>query len=184
MPKSTFYLRYTIDKEFPTPVYIQLVRAVVYAIQDGFLKKGQVMPSINSLSSHYLVTRSTIEKGYAELRDMGILGSHHGKGFFVKDTEVTQSKRILFLANTANNYQRAIYDSFSKTLGPDAKIEVVIYDNDPGYFTKIMKDRTDDYSHYFIIPYFSGDGTQALRLIDRLPKHKLVLFPNHQELLV
>ena len=179
MDKPAFQFIYTVDRNLPMPIYLQLVKAVVTAIQDGYLRKGQLMPSINILSSHYCVTRSTIEKGYTELRDMGILSSHRGKGFFVEDPARNSERRVLFLFNALRSYQQMIFDAFSKLLGTHAAIDMVIYDNDPVYFTKVLKEKRDSYAHYLIVPGFSGDSSEAYCTIDSLPSQKLILLENH-----
>lgn len=181
MTRSQYPLAGHIDKKKPSPIYQQLIQAVLDDINDGTLKKGQMMPSINALSAQYQVTRSTVEKVYGELRDRGVLGSHHGKGFFVKEIQEVTHRRILCLFSTYTVYHKSIVDAFSKVLGSDAVIEMAIYANDPKQFVSILKEQRVSYSHYIIVPNFSGDSTEAYRLIRSLPKDKLILLGGSME---
>lgn len=174
MRKQGFPFGYGIDKGSPRPIYSQLVTAVIAAIHKGDLNKDQLLPSINTLSKHYAVSRSTIEKTYTELREMGHLGSHHGKGYFVTDRQQGLRRRVLFIFNAFNSYQKTIFDMFSKILDTDIVIEMEVYNSDPTRFQQLMQEKKDEYSHYIIIPQFYGDNTEAYRLINSLPKHKVV----------
>ncbi len=178
--KLGFPFSFCIDKNSPHPIYQQLVSAVTFAIREGYLKKGQIMPSINFLSTYYEVSRSTIEKAYNELRDKALLGSHPGKGFFIIDEGSDSYRRILFMFNVFETYQKTIFKAFSQILGPDVIIEMAIYNRDPVCFERILHEKKDGYSHYLIVPEFLGDSTEAHRMISRLPKHKVVLLYNQQ----
>ena len=76
-----FQDKYFIDKGLPVPGYLQLVQVVQNAVRENMLKNGDDMPSINELSAHYKVSRETIEKGYKDLKDKGVLGSFGAKVF-------------------------------------------------------------------------------------------------------
>ena len=79
-----------INEYSATPKYLQLANAVTNAIENGKIKKGDMLPSINELSYVLGISRDTAEKGYKHLKKIGILGSVPGKGYFVKNTEVGQ----------------------------------------------------------------------------------------------
>ncbi len=174
MEKTDFQLSYTLSKDLPTPLYTQLVNAVISAVDRGVLQEGQIMPSINSLSSHYGVGRSTIEKGYCLLRDLGVLESRRGKGFFISKPAATQS-RILFLFSEFCTYEKMIFNAFSKILGSDAEIEMAVYHSDPINFARIIHERKGSHSHYLFVPKFSGNSSEEHRILGELPEHKVIL---------
>jgi DNA-binding transcriptional regulator YhcF (GntR family) len=179
MKNTQFPDNFIVDKNLPTPIYLQVVRAVVYAVKENVLKKGDKMPSINELSNHYQVTRSTIEKGYNELRDMGIMGSFQGKGFYINETDACPELKILLLFNKLSSYKKAIYDAFVETIGAEADTDLVIYNNNTEHFKRSLEEKAGLYSHYVILPHFIGDATSAYRLIDALPKNKLILLDHY-----
>ncbi|MCG9791194.1 GntR family transcriptional regulator [Flavobacterium algicola] len=175
MKKPTRITSLTIDEFSATPKYQQLVNAVLNAVKQGVLKKGDAMPSINELSFQYEISRVTIEKGYNILRKMGILEAYHGKGYFIANSEVAQELKIFLMFNKLSAHKKLVYDSFVATLGDKAAIDFYIYNNDYALFKKLLNQQKTDYTHYVIIPHFveKADGYQLL--IDQIPKEKLVL---------
>lgn len=175
MVKVPFENQFTIVKDLPTPVYAQLVQAVMTAIEGNLLKKGDKMPSINHLSDFYKVSRATIEKSYSDLREMGILGSHQGKGYFIEQTCPSQELKILVLFNKINSYKKIVYDSFVEAIGPEAGIDFCVYHNSAAHFSHLLEKKQQNYSHYIIMPHFIDEASHAYKLIERLPKNKLIL---------
>lgn len=173
-----FQDKYFIDKGLPVPGYLQLVQVVQNAVRENMLKNGDDMPSINELSAHYKVSRETIEKGYKDLKDKGILGSVRGKGFFVTQKQDEQLK-ILLLFDKLSSYKRIIYDSLIRSLGTNTCVDFYVYNSDPELFTQYLEDKKyENYSHYVIAPHFIGNASTAKCMIESLPKKKLILLNN------
>ena len=76
---------------------MQLANSVINAINQEKIGKDELLPSINELSFEFEISRDTAEKGYKYLKQIGILGSVPGKGYFVKSTEVNQPLKIFLL---------------------------------------------------------------------------------------
>lgn len=164
-----------IDELSATPKYQQLVNAVLNAIKQNIFKKGDLMPSINELSFEYEISRVTIEKGYNKLRKMGILEAHHGKGYFIATTDVSQDLKIFLMFNKISAHKKIIYDAFVKTLGEKAAIDFYIYNNDFSLFKKLLNQQKGIYTHYVIIPHFVEKDQDYKTLIEQIPKEKLIL---------
>ena len=99
MNKSPVYDHILLDDHSATPKYQQLVNCIVNAIQDGKIKKDEILPSLSDLSIEFEISRDTAERGYKRLKDMGVLSSVPGKGYFIKSTEINQTLRIFLLFN-------------------------------------------------------------------------------------
>ncbi|MFV8328106.1 GntR family transcriptional regulator [Flavobacterium sp. ZS1P14] len=164
-----------IDELSATPKYQQLVNAVLNAIKQGVLKKGDAMPSINELSFQYEISRVTIEKGYNKLRKMGILEAFHGKGYFIANTDVSQDLKIFLMFNKLSAHKKIIYDAFVETLCEKAAIDFYIYNNDYGLFKKLLNQQKNAYTHYVIIPHFIEKAEGYQLLIEEIPKEKLII---------
>jgi DNA-binding transcriptional regulator YhcF (GntR family) len=179
--KNTWYLdRCILDKNQPSPVYLQLVRAVIFAIQQNVLKGGDSMPSIRELSEHYNLSKSTLEMGYNDLRDMGIIGSFPRKGYFVSNNLETSRLKILFLLNDLSAANKAVFDAFTETIGSNASVELCVYNNDAAIFENLLQSKGCDFSHYAIVPSFVNSGKKAAcKLIEGLPQQKVVLLNNN-----
>ena len=90
MKKNILFQYINIDYLSATPKYMQLANSVINAINEEKIGKDDLLPSINELSFEFEISRDTAEKGYKYLKQIVILGSVPGKGYFVKSTEVNQ----------------------------------------------------------------------------------------------
>lgn len=170
-----FFHELQIDPYAATPKYMQLINAVLSALENGKLEQGDSLPSINELSAELDISRDTAEKCYKNLKSHGVLDSIPGKGYFIKTAGGKKRLRIFLLFNKLSTHKKIIYDSFIATLGSEAMIDFYIYNNDYNLFWKILSERKDDYTHYVIIPHFVEGSDLALNLINALPKEKLLL---------
>jgi DNA-binding transcriptional regulator YhcF (GntR family) len=164
-----------IDEFSSTPKYRQLANAIIEGIQQGKIKKGDLLPSINEVSFEHYMARITVEKGYNYLKQRGIIDSVRGKGFFIKVDEVPRNLRIFLLFNKLSVHKKIIYDAFVKAIGDQGAIDFYIYNNDFNLFKKIVESRDRDYTHIVLIPHFMEGEEMAVDLINSLPKEKLIL---------
>ena len=145
------------------------------AIESGKLLKNSLLPSINELSFSLEMSRDTAEKGYRNLRKLGVVDSVPGKGYFIINTDFSRKLKVCLLFNKLSTHKKIIYDSFTKTLGERAAIDFYIYNNDFALFKKMIVAKRDDYSHFVIIPHFLEGGENAHEIINTIPKEKLVI---------
>ena len=106
---------------------------------------------------------------------MGALDSVPGKGYFIKSVEFRQKLKVFMLFNKLSAHKKIIYDSFVKALGDNVAIDFYIYNNNFTLFKKLLSGKTEEYSHYVIIPHFLEGGEKAHEVINTIPKEKLVL---------
>jgi GntR family transcriptional regulator len=65
------------------PIYRQIRDRVVAMILDGFLKEGDPLPSVRSVSADARVNPLTVLKAYQQLTDDGLVEKRRGLGMFV-----------------------------------------------------------------------------------------------------
>lgn len=164
-----------IDSFSATPKYLQLSNSILTGIENGLIKPGQLFPSINELSFELEVSRDTAEKSYRHLKQVGVLNSVPGKGYFIKNKEMPAVIKICLLFNKLSTHKKLIYDAFSEGLGTNAAIDFYIYNNDYSLFKKLLESKKETYSHYVIIPHFTEGGDNAHEVINAIPKDKLIL---------
>lgn len=164
-----------IDEYSSTPKYKQLTNAILSGIDTGKLKKGSLLPSINELSFSLEMSRDTAEKGYRNLRKLGVVDSVPGKGYFIVNTEFSRKLKICLLFNKLSTHKKIVYDSFTKAIGDRAAIDFYIYNNDFAFFKKIISSKLDDYTHFVIVPHFLEGGENAYEIINTIPKEKLIM---------
>ena len=155
-------------------------------ISAGKLKINEKIPSINSLSEEFGLSRDTVEKAYNLLKDRSIITSVKGKGFYVTKTPLISRINILFLVNKLSVYKMRIYNSFLNAIGEAAHTDLHIYHCDESLFLNLLSQAEKAYDYYVIMPHFktsslrhvstTADVTKAL---NEIPKHTLVVLDNH-----
>jgi len=175
MKAPSFYSHVIIDEYSSTPKYIQLANSILKAIQNDFIKKNDILPSINDLSFELEISRDTAEKSYRYLKGIGVLGSVPGKGYFIKSTDIGNTKKIFLMFNKLSEHKKIIYEAFASTLGDLASIDFYVYNNDFSLFKKLLANKKDDYAYYVIIAHFLEGNENAYEIINTIPKEKLIL---------
>jgi DNA-binding transcriptional regulator YhcF (GntR family) len=175
MSNTSVFQHITLDDHSATPKYQQLANCIISAVQNGKIKKDEPLPSLNELSFELEISRDTAERGYKYLKEIGVLGSFPGKGYFVKETSINQQPKVFLLFNKLSLHKKIIYDSIAASLNRQAIIDLYIYDNDFSFFKKLLTVKKDGYTHYVIIPHFIEGGENASEIINMLDKRKLIL---------
>ena len=173
--KSAVYQYICLDDRSATPKYQQLANSIIHAVQNGNIKKNEILPSLSELSFEFEISRDTAQRGYRYLKVSGLLGSIPGKGYFIKSTEVDCERKVLLLFNKLSLHKKILYDSIVASLGQYANIDLHIYDNDFSLFRKLLKKKGDGYTHYVIIPHFLEGGEYAHEIINAIDKDRLIL---------
>ncbi|MGK6350012.1 GntR family transcriptional regulator [Parapedobacter sp. DT-150] len=164
-----------INEYSATPKYLQLANAIVNAVEAGKIKKDDMLPSINELSYVLEISRDTAEKGYKHLKQLGVLGSVPGKGYYITNAEFRRKLQIVLFFNKLSAHKKIIYDAFVEAIGSDAAVDFYIYNNDLSLFRKLLQNLRQEYTHYVIIPHFIEGRDKAAEIINTIPKDKLVL---------
>ena len=74
---------FSIDPNNGIAIYEQIVRQVKFAVADGVLIPGQLLPSVRTLSVQLAINPNTVAKAYAELTTEGWLEARQGMGLYV-----------------------------------------------------------------------------------------------------
>lgn len=175
MASENIYSIIRIDNESITPKYLQLTNSILQAIDQKRLEKDYLLPSINDLSFELDISRDTAEKAYRHLKQLGIIGSVPGKGYFIAKTDFQQPAKVFLLFNKLSAHKKIIYDAFAEVLGEKAAIDFYIYNNDFGLFRKLLQHRKEEYTHYVIIPHFLEGGENAAEEINKINNGHLIL---------
>lgn len=170
-----------IQSNSKVPKYKQLISIFREGIQSRSILTDQQLPSINHLSASLDVSRDTVEKAYRELRKKDLVEAVPGKGYFVKKPNSAEKLRVLLLFNKLSAHKRIIYEKLIHLLNKKAEIDFYIYNNDLDHFRNVLEHRLDSYAYYVIIPHFYNKYHDALDIIDRIPKQKLVLLDKRIE---
>ena len=72
-------MRFSVDPDSRTSIYLQIKDQIRYAISVGELRPGDALPSIRKLETELGVNRNTIRRAYLELQNEGTLTIRQGK---------------------------------------------------------------------------------------------------------
>lgn len=175
MKPAPFFDFVTIDVYSATPKYLQLGSAIIDAIEQGKLDQKNLLPSINELSIKLEISRDTAEKGYKYLKNIGVIKSVPGKGYYISNVEFKQKLKVFLLFNKLSAHKKIVYDAFVAALGDEVSVDFYIYNNDFRLFKRFLTNKKENYSHYVVIPHFIEGEEHASDIINQIPKEKLVL---------
>ena len=164
-----------IDNFAVTPKYLQIANSILKAIEEKKIHLNDVLPSLNELSFELDISRDTAERGYRHLKNLSVIGGVAGKGYFIKNVDIGNPKKIFLLFNKLSTHKKIIYDAFVGALSESTTVDFYIFNNDFGLFKKLVLSKLNDYTHFIIIPHFIEGGENAHKIINMIPKDKLIL---------
>ena len=93
-----------VDKERPTPAYLQLRERLVEAISSGALPPGSALPSERQLATDLGLSRMTVRRAFEELVEVGLVEQRQGSGTYVRGQPLEQViDRVLGFTEEARN---------------------------------------------------------------------------------
>ncbi len=146
----------------------QLVDAVIDAISRNLLQVGDVLPSVNQLLKETSLSRDTVFKAYAELKNRGIIESVPNKGYFVAKAT---TKVFLFL-DTFKAYKEVLYGSFLDSLPENFSVDLHFHHYNIDIFEKIITESIGKYTKYIVMNF---DHERVPEIIRQIPPSKLLL---------
>lgn len=166
---------FDINNDKKTPKYLQLVHFISDSIKLGKYIKGDRIFSINELSDEFCLSRDTVQRAYAQLKEEGIILPIKGKGYFISRTDINRKYRVLLVFNKLSVYKKMIYDTFTDTLGESAAVDLKIYNGEVSEFTSILSSAANEYDYYVVIPRFNGNPDEAYSAIQQIPCDRLLV---------
>jgi len=163
-----------IDNTSIIPKYLQIVKSIGNGIENNCLPTGYRLPSINELSYELDISKDTTVRVYKVLKEMGVIDSTPGKGYYTSLNNHLKEIKIILLFDELSINNKTIYDSLVRNLGKDAIIDLFIYNNNLSDMCDILKVHREGYSHYLILPP-SFDDPRFTELLKTIPQNKLIL---------
>ncbi len=84
-------ISFRLDSHTGVPTFRQLVQQVEHALQLGYLKQGDQLPTVKEVASSLLINPNTVLKAYRELEQKGIARGRPGQGTFIEVSTKTMS---------------------------------------------------------------------------------------------
>jgi GntR family transcriptional regulator len=76
------------------PLQSQIIRQLRAKILSGELPAGYLLPSIRSFARDQKVSVITVQRAYENLERLGLVVSHPGKGYFVREIDTDKKKSL------------------------------------------------------------------------------------------
>ncbi|MGB3618891.1 MAG: substrate-binding domain-containing protein, partial [Catalinimonas sp.] len=114
-----------------------------------------------------------VVKAYGELRARGLIEARHGKGYYVRRTEIFEHY-VGLVFNKLSAHKRTVYDAIVQTLGDEAHVDLHVYNNDFGAFRKLIEEHAADYTHLIVISHFYSQHSPT-EVLKQVPPEKLVV---------
>ena len=142
----------TIIEKSGTPKYKQIISSIEDAIVNGTLKKGDKLPSLNSIRNQHFLSRDTVLTAFNELKTRGIIQSIVGKGYYVNTEDIEVNQKIFLLFDELNSFKEDLYNSFLTGLGNNIQVDIFFHHFNFNIFSKLINDNVGNYSSYVIMP--------------------------------
>lgn len=160
------------DPESNRPKYLQLIDGIIDAIDKGVFERGQQLPSINKIAHEFKMARMTVTKAYDELKERGLITSHHGKGFYVTSTDTKSNMHVFILMDALTPYKETLLDNILISLGKNISYNLFFHYHDIKLFETLINDNLGRYNYYIILPHFN---IPVSKIISKIPKDKLLI---------
>ncbi len=158
----------TIDHQSDIPKYQQIVTAISDAVSENVLRKGEALPSVNTICKEHQLSRDTVFKAYSVLKDHGIVASVPNKGYYV----ATETKKVLLVLDTFKAYKEVLYHSFVNNVPDTISTDVQFHHYNIDNFKTIINNSVGKYYKYIVMNF---DHKEVLDTIAKISKDKLLL---------
>lgn len=147
----------------------QLVHSITEAISNGLLKVGDVLPSVNQLSSESGFSRDTVFKAYNILKQRNVIESAPQKGYYV----ASESFKVFMLLDDFSAFKEQLYQSFRQNLPDSYSVDLLFHHYNPEVFRQLIENSLGRYSIYVVMNINHKNIDPILEKID--PKKLLIL---------
>lgn len=168
----------SVDERLGAPKYKQIVTSVEDGLTNGLLKKGDKLPSINSIRDKFSLSRDTVLMAFNELKMRGIVESVSGKGYYIKSENITVKQKVFVLFDELNAFKEDLYTAFLQNLQPDIQVDIFFHHFSFDVFSKHVNDAIGNYNYYVIMP---ANLKHTKQVIDRLPTDKVYVLDQMPE---
>lgn len=165
-----------VDERSATPKLIQLSNAFLNALAHGELNENDLLPSAIDLGEILNISTDTTEEIYKALHIHGVINATPGHDAFIVNADVEKPLKILVLFNKLNRHKRIILDALIESLAGRYIVDFHIYNNELKSFKRaLLKAEKEEYVRYIVMPSFEYDDERAYKLLNAIPKEKLLL---------
>jgi DNA-binding transcriptional regulator YhcF (GntR family) len=146
----------------------QLVHSITEAISNGTLKEGDLIPSVNQLSSQSGFSRDTVFKAYSILKKRAVIESAPTKGYFVAN----ETYKVFMLLDDFSAFKEQLYQSFRKNLPESYSVDLLFHHYNKEVFNQLIQNSLGRYSMYVVM---NIDHRTISPVLDKIDSNKLLV---------
>lgn len=167
-----------VKENIGVPKYKQIVSSIEDNLTNGILKKGDKLPSINSIKNKFSLSRDTVLTAFNELKTRGIVESISGKGYYIKSENIDITEKVFLLFDELNAFKEDLYNAFLNNLGENKQVDIFFHHFSYDMFRKLVYDNIGNYSYYIIMP---ANLRNTISVIEKLPDDKVYILDQTSE---
>lgn len=165
------YMNFDLSSDIPKST--QIVQSIQNAVKQNILKPGDKIPSFNEMVNSLSISRETVYRAYSELKNLGVILSSPGKGYFITQSQGGQSLNIFMLLDSFTPYKEVLFSSFKKRIGNEAIIHLFFHHFNDYVYKKIIYEAVGKYTDYVLSPLSDQDNYHWLK--ETLPNHSVYI---------
>ena len=148
-----------------------MVKGTILCIDEGLVKRGDALPSVNVLSQHLGFARQTIVSAYKELKERGIVTSKNRKGYFVASESTSQVMSVALVLYAFHPFQEGFYNTFRSSLGDTIQVDAFFHHNNLDVLEDTITKISGHYGYYVIA---SMDHPRMGSILNSLPMGRVL----------
>jgi len=168
-----------IDYKVNKPIYKQIIHSICVQIENGLIKQGDSIPSVNQIASTYGLARGTIFTAYNELKASGIIKSIPGKGYFVSSIKTKLQHNIFLLFTTFSPYKEILYNALINHLEEKCNVDIYFHHYNIKIFEQLVTEYANQYNTFIIMPMVHKRVPEILSVLN--PQSVYLLDLGYQE---
>ena len=137
--------KFVINTAVGIPVYKQVISQIEQKIISGEFAPGYQLPSMNELASDLDISKETVKKAYAIMRDRGVIEPRQGKGFYVRGVDAERPVKILLLFDKLSSYKQELFNAFISKVGDDTEVTIRIHNQNLDVFEFFVDEDVDNF---------------------------------------
>jgi len=154
-----------IDYKVNKPIYKQIIHSIYDQIDNGLLKPGDSIPSVNQIALTYGLARGTIFTAYNELKASGIIKSIPGKGYFVSSVKTNLQYNIFLLFTTFSSYKEILYNALINYLQKRCNVDIYFHHYNIKTFEQLITEYANQYNAFIIMPMVHERAPEILSVL-------------------
>jgi DNA-binding transcriptional regulator YhcF (GntR family) len=149
------------------PKYRQIITSIERSLQNGELRKGDQIPSLNELCKEHGLSQDTVLVAYNDLKTRGIITSTVGKGYYILNDRVETKHKVFLLFDKLTAYKETLYDTFKNTLKGKGSEQIFFHYNNPQVFKTLIEASVGQFTEYVIMPIADEEALEVLKQLDQ-----------------